>query len=327
MKDDSGALFTIGGLARRTGLPVRTIRFWSDIGAISPAARTARGWRLYDAGSVARLELVATLRDLGLGLDDIRRVLEKETTLAEVAAMHVEALDASIRTLRLRRAVLSTVVHRGSSTEEIAQMSELARLSAEQRKQIVDDFLDEVLSDLDPSGGIHTRLRLGTPDLPDDPTAAQVDAWVELATLVRDQDFRRAIRALATQVARARAARRETPGAPENFTRRLIRHASTARQDGIPPESPEAGEVLARILADPPPGHRDDTLLQELELAADPRAERYWHLMATVNSWPPYPSGVPSPSHLTLARDAHLWTIAALRTHRPPPADQPAGNS
>ena len=66
--EDDGPLLSIGELARRAGLPVRTIRFWSDTGVLPPAARSASGRRLYDAACVARLELVVTLRDLGLGL-------------------------------------------------------------------------------------------------------------------------------------------------------------------------------------------------------------------------------------------------------------------
>jgi DNA-binding transcriptional MerR regulator len=45
---------------------VRSIRFWPDIGVLPPAAQTASGRLLYDAACVARLELVATLRELGL---------------------------------------------------------------------------------------------------------------------------------------------------------------------------------------------------------------------------------------------------------------------
>jgi DNA-binding transcriptional MerR regulator len=73
--DDGGPLLTIRQLARRTGLPVRTIRYWSDIGAVPPSGRSTGGHRLYDAESVARLELVRTLRELGLGLDEVRGVL------------------------------------------------------------------------------------------------------------------------------------------------------------------------------------------------------------------------------------------------------------
>ncbi len=48
--------FTIGELARRTGLSVRTIRFYADAGVVQPSARSAAGYRLYDAEAVARLE-------------------------------------------------------------------------------------------------------------------------------------------------------------------------------------------------------------------------------------------------------------------------------
>jgi DNA-binding transcriptional MerR regulator len=99
---DERASLTIGQMARRTGMPVRTIRYWSDVGLI-PAGRSDGGLRLYDAGAVARLELVRTLRELGVGLAEVQRVLDEQTTVAEVAAAHVRALDAQIRTLGLRR--------------------------------------------------------------------------------------------------------------------------------------------------------------------------------------------------------------------------------
>lgn len=122
MIDDGTGHLTIGELARATGLTVRTIRYWSDEGALPPVTRSAGGYRLYDAGSVARLELIRTLRQLGLGLDHVRAVLAGETTVAEVAATHVAALDAQIRSLKVTRAVLSTVARRGSTAEEMTLM-------------------------------------------------------------------------------------------------------------------------------------------------------------------------------------------------------------
>jgi DNA-binding transcriptional MerR regulator len=77
MDDDGSPLLTIGELARRTGLPVRTIRYWSDIGAEPRSWRSSGGHRLFDAESVARLELVRTLRELGLGLDEVPYVRER----------------------------------------------------------------------------------------------------------------------------------------------------------------------------------------------------------------------------------------------------------
>ncbi|GAA0238150.1 hypothetical protein GCM10009539_24280 [Cryptosporangium japonicum] len=61
-------LYSIGELARRTGLSVRTIRFYADAGVVPATTRSGAGYRQYDADAVARLELVRTLRDLGLAL-------------------------------------------------------------------------------------------------------------------------------------------------------------------------------------------------------------------------------------------------------------------
>jgi DNA-binding transcriptional MerR regulator len=237
MDDDGRALLTIGQLARRTGLPVRTIRFWSDIGAVPPAGRTPGGYRLYDAASVARLELVRTLRELGVGLEDIRDVLAKQTTMAQVAATHVVALDTQIRTLRLNRAVLVTVAKRGSNSEELALMNKLARLSTQQRKQLIDDFLDEVLGEVD-TMGVMDHLRQAIPELPEDPTPEQVDAWVEPAELVHEPGFRRGVRALVVYTTQQRppgSGPQDEPNDAVGLARRIVHEAGAARERGVAP--------------------------------------------------------------------------------------------
>ncbi|WP_141713158.1 MerR family transcriptional regulator, partial [Streptomyces sparsogenes] len=75
---DGDTLYTIGALARRTGLTVRTIRFYSDTGIVPSTDRSPAGYRLYDLRAIARLDLVRTLRDLGLDLAVIRQVLDRE---------------------------------------------------------------------------------------------------------------------------------------------------------------------------------------------------------------------------------------------------------
>ncbi|MCO6734734.1 MerR family transcriptional regulator, partial [Streptomyces sp. EL9] len=84
-----------------------------------------------------------------LGLDAVRRVLAGETTVAQVAAAHVSALDAQISALRVTRAVLSTVARRGSTAEEMTLMNKLARLSATERRRIIEDFMAEVFEGID----------------------------------------------------------------------------------------------------------------------------------------------------------------------------------
>ncbi len=131
--DRVGRTFTIGELARRTGLPVKTIRFYSDEGLLPPTDRTPSGYRLYDTRSLARLELIRTLRELGLGLDDVAQVLGSRVSVPQLAARHLEAIEDQLRRLRLRRAVLRAVVKRESELEEVKLMNKLASMSDEER--------------------------------------------------------------------------------------------------------------------------------------------------------------------------------------------------
>ncbi|MFJ8362939.1 MerR family transcriptional regulator [Streptomyces sp. NPDC093984] len=298
MIDDGTDLFTIGDLARATGLTVRTIRYWSDEGVLPPVARSTGGYRLYDAASVARLELIRSLRELGLGLADVRGVLAGERTAAEVAAAHVAALDAQIRALKVTRAVLSTVARRGSSAEEMTLMNKLARLSAAERQRIVQEFVDEMLHGLDTlDPEIRERMRRTAADLPDDPTPEQVDAWVELAEMMQDPRFRAQMRRAAEFNAADRGP--DVPaGASLWFAKRLVELAGGARERGIAPEAPEADAVLRDLLGDTDRA----AVLERMEAAFDERVARYRELLSIVNDQP-------QPPH----QEEFAWVVAALR--------------
>lgn len=299
---DHTELFTIGQLAHRTGLSVRTIRFWSDSGVVAPSGRSVGGYRLYDAEAVARLDLVRTLRELGLGLDTVRRVLARQVTVSDVARAHVRALDAEIRALQLRRAVLRSVAARGSTTEEMRLMHKLARMSAEERQRIIDDFVAHAFDGIDPDApGAHIAqgMRKMPAELPEEPSPEQVDAWVELAELVSDEGFRARAREMA--VAGSQAAEQPGPGDLEP----ILAQAGGAVAAGIAPESAEAKEILDRI-ADPGTSAEDRARLADrLATFTDRRVERYWQLLGILNGWPAFPSRVP----------AFEWMIAALRAH------------
>ncbi|MCZ0995940.1 hypothetical protein O1L44_26980, partial [Streptomyces noursei] len=95
-----------------------------------------------------------------------------------------------------------------------------ARLTAEERRRIVADVIDDALDGV-PAPAYRSGLLAATPDLPDDPTPDQLHAWNELASLVRDPEFRAALRRLAVYSARTApgtprptAARRPTPEPP-----------------------------------------------------------------------------------------------------------------
>ncbi|NUT92009.1 MAG: MerR family transcriptional regulator [Saccharothrix sp.] len=283
--------YSIGDLARLTGLSTRTIRFYSDSGLVPVAGRTTGGFRTYDVEGLARLKLVRTLRDLGVDLPTAQRVLASEVSVAEVARTHAEAIDAQMRTLRLRRAVLRVVARTG----EVEMVHELARLSEEERQAILDDFFDEVFGGLDLDQAFSERMRSVRVELPDDPTPDQLEAWIELANLVRDKDFRASIRRMSVrhQEMRAEGADLSGPSAEQMETfQYAMSKAREALTAGVPPTSDEGRQILAEVntrwsrAAGIEVGPE---LTRWLDEFGDPRAERYWALLAKINGWPPVP--------------------------------------
>ncbi|MGW1160286.1 MerR family transcriptional regulator [Streptomyces sp. NPDC002513] len=306
---DGDTLYSIGELARRTGLTVKTIRFYSDCGIVTPADRTPAGYRLYGPDAVARLAFVRTLRELGLGLDAIRRVADQELTLSEVAAEHAAALNVQISVLRLRRAVLTTAARREPTPEEMERMHQLATLSEAGRRRLIDDFLDVIFEGRHGHSGHAAVRRSMTPELPDNPTEEQVAAWMELAELSQDPGFRAGMRSLVEDHAAELPDGATAPPRPDvvAVTRELV---GAAVASGISPDSSQADPMVVALTAGCAlaVGRPDDArlrgwLLHRLESANDPRRDRYFSLLAVINCWP-------APEPLAPVID---WSVKALR--------------
>ena len=71
-------VWKIGELARRTGLTVRTLHHYDEIGLLSPAQRSDGGHRVYDEADVQRLYRIVSLRSLGFPLDAIAQALDSQ---------------------------------------------------------------------------------------------------------------------------------------------------------------------------------------------------------------------------------------------------------
>lgn len=186
------------------------------------------------------------------------------------------------------------------------RMHELARLNAEERRRIVDDFLDATFDGLEVDPQLVARMRSARPDLPEDPTPAQVDAWVELVGLVRDDDFRARVREMTVRGARQQ--RPEGDAEAWQAAAQVVSElGSSALGAGLDPADPNAAPIAAAIeeaFAEIRE-ERGAALADRLAAGTDARAERYWQLVAILNGWPSIPSTVP----------AFEWAIAALRAH------------
>src|SRR5260370_820801 len=159
--DAATCRYSIGELSRLTGLPVRTIRFYSDSGLVPEAGRT----------------------------------------LAE-------------------------------------------------RRRMIEDFLDDVFRGLDIDPKFERGMRSAMPEVPEEPTTAQIEAWVELAELVAEPDFRRRIRQMAQRAAEDRAAGRSDDASAGQATAMAVASgAGEAVAAGNRPASAPAATVVPELRA------------------------------------------------------------------------------
>lgn len=125
-----------GGLARRTGCNLETIRYYEKIGMMPEPPRTAAGYRVYDQGHAARLRFILRGRGLGFSLDEVRGLLVLvdggTQTCAEVrerTERHLADIREKISDLRRIEGVLETTASRCSG-EDIPECPILDALGA-----------------------------------------------------------------------------------------------------------------------------------------------------------------------------------------------------
>ncbi|MDP9795461.1 DNA-binding transcriptional MerR regulator [Catenuloplanes nepalensis] len=319
-------LYPIGDVARRTGLSVSAIRYYADAGIIAPSGHTGAGYRLYDVRAIASLELVRTLRDLGAGLDDIRRLLDGETSLHDLASAHLALVEARMRAFQARRAVLRTIVRQHSATEQVNLMHKLVSMSDDDRARLIEDFWTEVTDGLDLTDLVGELVRM-RPRLPDDPTAEQLEAWIVLADTVRDAEFRAAVRDYFHDsfAVPDRDTAETWPEAEADRLTEILIEARAAARAGVPVDAPVARDLANRFLAvlahlpgDPSADGEPDLDAVRLQvIASDPEPhaargaalfDRYHALVATINGTPQPPApGTGTPGSVWLHR-----AVAAL---------------
>ncbi len=89
--------YRIGELASITGVTVRTLHHYDEIGLLSPAERTDAGHRLYGHGDVARLYGIIALRQIGLSLDEVSAVMRDDLNVRAVVERQLERLALQLQ--------------------------------------------------------------------------------------------------------------------------------------------------------------------------------------------------------------------------------------
>jgi cob(I)alamin adenosyltransferase len=128
--------WTIGELAKATGVTVRTLRHYDQLTLLRPSRRASGGHRRYGASDVSRLYQILSLRSLGLSLAAIASLLDpaNPTTLRSVAQDQLEHVSAQLdnyRDLRRRLAKLVAVLEQGepASSDQLVRILEVTNMT------------------------------------------------------------------------------------------------------------------------------------------------------------------------------------------------------
>lgn len=124
----------IGTVAERSGVPPKSIRYYESIGLIHPAERRPNGYRSYSQHDMQTLAFIKRARGLGFSVEEVRELLDlwrnrsrKSAAVKEMAARHIDALDAKIAELQSMRKALAELVRRcrGDSRPECPILDDL----------------------------------------------------------------------------------------------------------------------------------------------------------------------------------------------------------
>ncbi len=109
----------IGALASRSGVPVKTLRYYEDLGLLPAIGRSEGGYLLFDEHSLRRLEFIRRLKTLGLTLEEIQACLNVHDAGAlpcdsiQAQLLHqIERIDHQIRDLRHLKTELKELLAR-----------------------------------------------------------------------------------------------------------------------------------------------------------------------------------------------------------------------
>lgn len=109
----------IGEVASRAGLPVKTVRYYADIGLAPPSARTQAGYRDYSEEDLRRLRFVRQSRAFGFSVEECRELLSlysdhsrASADVKRIAEAKVAELDRRMLELRALRDELSGLAAR-----------------------------------------------------------------------------------------------------------------------------------------------------------------------------------------------------------------------
>ena len=143
MKD----VLKVGELAKKAGLTVRTLHHYDQIGLLRPSGRTPSGHRIYGRAELERLQQIASLRYLGLSLEEIAACLARPGySLERVLDLHVERMERQIARQNVLRDLVCSLRDRLRSAELVSvdELTKTIEVTMNYEKYYTPEQLEEL---------------------------------------------------------------------------------------------------------------------------------------------------------------------------------------
>ncbi|MDI3389279.1 MerR family transcriptional regulator [Streptomyces sp. B-S-A8] len=297
-------MWSIGELAERAGVTVKTVRFYSDRGLLPEAARSSGGHRRYGADALDRLRTIRALRTLDLPLPEVGRVLEGPDAggaLEDAVADRLRGIGSQLSALRWREAALR-LLHECPPGERAERLRLVGAVTVPPSTDALARFWRRWLPPRLPAGVRSAVVEQAVPQLPEDPAPHQVLAFARLHAFVTGPCPGDAVRD-DCQPAAHRAADGFRPAVLYTALGEAFAFAAPALRSGQPPcAGAELDAFVAAYAA--AQGVRDTPAFRRglsAALAQDPRIDGYWQLVTALTG-----PGEPNPG------TAHDWLSRAL---------------
>jgi DNA-binding transcriptional MerR regulator len=245
--------YTIGQIARRTGVSAKTIRYYDKVGLLEPSGATPGGYRLYRAEDVERLELILTLRHVGYSLREIRKILQAELDSESAIRVQLQVLSDEIERLTALKELLESASSgrwANNPFERLRAMVRIVKMPPETRKEWlherIKDAVTHSLSHLAWDREHEQTLRDALDTVvPQECSPAQAAALAEAGELLVDAELETEVRdrisPLIERIQRNRPADEAAWLRRMNELRHELRQVAAA---GDPPDSPRVKGIV-----------------------------------------------------------------------------------
>lgn len=127
---------TVSQFAKLHNVNKRTLHYYDEIGIFSPDYKGDNGYRYYDYMQGVDFEYIKMLKELNMGLDEIKKYIDNpnEEDFKEIAEVKIKEIDQEIKLLNRRREVLEDKLNKLNKCDEVRKKNSIKVIDCEEQK-------------------------------------------------------------------------------------------------------------------------------------------------------------------------------------------------